>query len=582
MNRFTKSGLRVGAITSVAFAAPAFAQPVNDDCADAVQVFQDTPYAGTTVDSTTETISSTTCSSGDALDTWHLFSPTADGPLLFSLCGSSYDTTISLWDACGGTELACADLSCGLQSETTYVVTSGVDVYVRVSGWTGATGSYTLQITEGPEPPDPGDFSEGPDVVLSDSDSVANFGAVGGIRGYFIQSDTCNVGNQGLEWGFGAEETPVLAANAYRFADGRLMQIGMGWCKTACCAAQSDGCGLGCSPLGGLLGPGCLDVYSAGYNGGFSRLAPRSSINAWSGDVTPAPGGGGDAIFKRLQVAESDLSVSGASYFIEGVYVGRDDAPAGNHYNNSSYKSVNVSGSSFDLIPVGSMNIGMPAIYAWQDMDPTVQIAEVDIPGEGRFAVASKATALRSGYRYDYAIYNMNSDVSCGRFEVPLGADGQASGVGFHDVDYHSGEVYDNTDWSGGVSGGSVVWQSPQTYVQNVNSNAIRWGTMYNFWFESDQAPAPNGVSALLGTFKPHTPGEVDVIVVGPAALEADCPADWNGDGNLNDQDWFDWVNDYFTQTGPQGQFDFNGDGNQNDQDWFDFANAFFAPGPGC
>ncbi len=62
------------------------------------------------------------------------------------------------------------------------------------------------------------------------------------------------------------------------------------------------------------------------------------------------------------------------------------------------------------------------------------------------------------------------------------------------------------------------------------------------------------------------------------------CPCDWNGDGNLNDQDFFDWANDYFSQTGPQGGFDFNGDGNENDQDWFDFTNCYFAnPGlPGC
>ncbi len=60
------------------------------------------------------------------------------------------------------------------------------------------------------------------------------------------------------------------------------------------------------------------------------------------------------------------------------------------------------------------------------------------------------------------------------------------------------------------------------------------------------------------------------------------CPCDWNGDGNLNDQDFFDWANDYFSQTGPQGNFDFNGDGNQNDQDWFDFVNCFFNPPPQC
>ncbi len=60
------------------------------------------------------------------------------------------------------------------------------------------------------------------------------------------------------------------------------------------------------------------------------------------------------------------------------------------------------------------------------------------------------------------------------------------------------------------------------------------------------------------------------------------CPCDWSDDGSLNDQDFFDWVNDYFTQTGPQGQFDYNQDGNENDQDWFDFVNCYFTPPAGC
>ncbi len=65
-------------------------------------------------------------------------------------------------------------------------------------------------------------------------------------------------------------------------------------------------------------------------------------------------------------------------------------------------------------------------------------------------------------------------------------------------------------------------------------------------------------------------------------AIELVCPCDWNDDGSLNDQDFFDWVNDYFTQTGPQGQFDFNEDGFSNDQDWFDFTNCYFSPLPPC
>jgi hypothetical protein len=54
------------------------------------------------------------------------------------------------------------------------------------------------------------------------------------------------------------------------------------------------------------------------------------------------------------------------------------------------------------------------------------------------------------------------------------------------------------------------------------------------------------------------------------------CPADFNGDGAANSQDFFDFLNAFFTAL-PGA--DFNSDGVVNSQDFFDFLGAFFA---GC
>jgi hypothetical protein len=54
------------------------------------------------------------------------------------------------------------------------------------------------------------------------------------------------------------------------------------------------------------------------------------------------------------------------------------------------------------------------------------------------------------------------------------------------------------------------------------------------------------------------------------------CRADFNEDQNVNSQDFFDFLNAFFSQ---QPSADFNGDGGVNSQDFFDFLGAFFA---GC
>src|SRR5690606_22083952 len=119
-----------------------------------------------------------------------------------------------------------------------------------------------------------------------------------------------------------------------------------------------------------------------------------------------------------------------------------------------------------------------------------------------------------------YAVFNMNSHRAAGSLSVPVSSSVNVSGVGFKDVDYHSGEPYDNTDWVVNVGGGAAVWSSPQTFEQNPNSNALRWGTMYNFWFEADEAPVLGEVS--IGLFRPGAAGE-------PASFQVEAPVPGGG-----------------------------------------------------
>ncbi len=378
-------------------------------------------------------------------------------------------------------------------------------------------------------------LANGPDVTLQDIPDITNYGAVGGIYGYAIGSATCNIGNQNLQWL--SAGTPGLAMNAYRLHNGRLMQIGLGNCKTACCAAAGAGCGACTGGGGNVLGAGCRDVYGGGFNGGQGHLGPRSAINGFTGAFTSFPQTTGDAIYRRLQVHAEDLDPTrypGALYFVEGEYVGSDDAANGNALNNATHKRAAVSGGNM-MVVNGSQQSGIPAIRAWHDNglgagvpDPSVIVSTVNVPAEGQFWYASKVTDLGTGHwRYDYAVFNFNSDRSGASFTVPVPAGVTVTNIGFHAPLYHSGEVYNNAVWTASAVSGSVSWTSPDTFASNPNGAALRWGTMYNFWFDANAAPAPAAGSATLGLFKPFIPDHVnfDVQAPGEAVCYANCDA---------------------------------------------------------
>jgi hypothetical protein len=156
------------------------------------------------------------------------------------------------------------------------------------------------------------------------------------------------------------------------------------------------------------------------------------------------------------------------------------------------------------------------------------------VPQEGRFVVANKVRDLGNGtWRYDYAIYNLNSDRSGGSFSIPKPAGATITNVGFHDVNYHSGEPYDNTDWTITQTANAITWTSPQSYAQNQNSNALRWGTMYNFWFDADMPPGPGMVS--LGLFKPYAPQSIGFEASAPVTPR--IAGDLTCDGSINNLD---------------------------------------------
>ena len=387
----------------------------------------------------------------------------------------------------------------------------------------------------------------GPDVVCwIAADGHAFYGSVDGIGGYSTGTTSCNWGDIPAAWYGGTTETPLIAQNAYRLHDGRFEQIGMSWLKHSFCALSQSGCGECQSTDCDTLGIGCADTYGAGLNSHGS--GPRSVVNAVTG-AYPYPFGlsnsGPSAIRGNLQIKDIDMEPSlnqGARYFIEGQYVCPDEAEYGTQFNNASWREVLVQN-------VGAMtNLGdtVPAeaaIKAWKQIDPDVVETEHLIPGDGLVILSAKALDLGNGYhRYEYACWNQNSDRSIGQFMLPLPSGASVANIGFHDVDYHSGEVIDSTDWNWEVTEDAITW-STQTFEENEWANAIRWGSLYNFRVDVSAEPMEGAV--LLGLFKPGPDPDQYLSTIVPMGALIDpcnlplesCATDIDEDGTVNVND---------------------------------------------
>lgn len=380
--------------------------------------------------------------------------------------------------------------------------------------------------------------ADGPDVTVFTLSGSSNYGSSGGIRGYAIGTTSCNIGTAPLNWcdeeagcgaGTGPSDHPVIGQNMYRLKDGRFYQIGASWLKHGFISLNqsASGCGDGsCAapPLGGRqLGVGCTDPYGSGLNG--SRpLGRRSQVNATNGAYPfPIDGSGSQTAVwnQRVAVAETELT-GGGRYFVEGHYVAPDDAAAGNGLNNASYAEVTVGASPFNL-GIGATVRAKAAIEVWPVIEPTVELVNVDTPSAPaeRFHVARKVTEVTPGalWHYEYAVHNMNSDRATDRLSIDFFGPTTFSNIGFHDVDAHSGEPYDTTDWTGVAATSSIQWEAP-AFASPENANAIRWGTTYNFWFDSTRPPSQIQRHTLR-LFKAGKPSSLEFWVNGESAMFA-------------------------------------------------------------
>jgi hypothetical protein len=372
-----------------------------------------------------------------------------------------------------------------------------------------------------------------PDVIVGDIYQLRTWGSLSNQTAFSIGTISCNIGTARLDWIASTPVHPVIAQNLYRVRDGRIEQLGMSWLKHGFVVAAGSTCGNCLDPNPNYLGVNCSDPYSAGLNGNWGRLGPRSEVNASSGDFTfpftelPTPR---TVLDGRIIVANDDLRPQlnpGARYFAEGHYIHPQDAQAGRGNNNASYREVFVAEEptgelSLTLVASSPVVRTESAIRAWKFVHPDVAIHTIDVPGDGQILVGIRTTPAGVGsMRTDVAVQNLNSHRSVRSVKVNF-LEGAVTDSTFRDVDYQH-EPYSGTDWLASISGVSIEW-STEDFAVNENANAIRWSTLYAFGCKAPSAP----VSIDVGLFRPgdqssiHVPLEGSPFVGGVPELASD------------------------------------------------------------
>lgn len=382
-------------------------------------------------------------------------------------------------------------------------------------------------------PPSCSDWSGDRDVALINLGSAQQWQRGSGVVAISPSATLKNVGTANVPWyvyfsgpfsPHDNDQHPFLTWNIYRHANGRFEQIGTSAAKHAFYSVNTNcdpGACTGASAPGGfghILGLGCEDVYSQSSNNSLSYLSYRSEITAhlgeWNhtgshfdqnGDGVQDHNGQGENFMNHgALVAESDLQVAGAQYFIDAWYVVRDDV---NIFNTMGWRQItpNFNGSIWTFANASGFTNGAAA-SAWvaESNPPAGSMNTVLTQPDGHLRVVVKTTDLGGGQtRYEYAVANHDFDRQVGSFFVPT------QGTVVTDPYFHDVDRIASTDWTATQDGNGITWTK-------VGTDGLDWGTTFNFGFTAPTTPV--AAYAMLGAVAAGNPATLAITTLAPEA----------------------------------------------------------------
>jgi hypothetical protein len=168
---------------------------VNDGCLSPTCLETNQQVAGSNFGAGGSDLS--TCVAVDYPDVWYSFRSPITGTVSVTLCsgGNGFDTTLSVFNQCNGTQLACDDDGCiDLRSQLTFIAVVNTTYLIRVSGFQNSRGTFGISVNIGSQ----GDTCATP-YPLAIPGTGANFYSTFDNTGCNDES-TCATGDTIDEW----------------------------------------------------------------------------------------------------------------------------------------------------------------------------------------------------------------------------------------------------------------------------------------------------------------------------------------------------------------------------------------------
>ena len=174
----------------------------NDDCHNAKQIGNVTNQLFDTSEATFDGPGHCMTSS----NIWYRYTATCTGSVTVSLCGSSYDTKLAVYNGpdCNPSFsdlIECNDDFCGWQSELTFDATAGKQYLIEVGGFGSNTGEGMISISCEGVPPIESDLGDAPDSTNNFNRRMTAYpkGGFSGVRAHYptVYNDGSGTGPHG-------------------------------------------------------------------------------------------------------------------------------------------------------------------------------------------------------------------------------------------------------------------------------------------------------------------------------------------------------------------------------------------------